>query len=365
MFTRRQTLAMLGALACLPHRPGRAQEPVSASLVGTWLRGDEYAVGVLAVSRSGSFQVEHQQALPTRAHGLQAQPDGSVIVAARRPGDWLLRWNPRSGRTQWHWPDDDRRLNGHVLQAGWQQPVWTTETDQQSGAGLIGVRHAETLEKTGEWSTHGLDPHALLVLPEPLGPLPVGTLLVANGGIPTQSETGRSHRHLDRMDPSLVALDPRSGYLLGQWRLPDLRLSIRHLAFDPHSHRVGIALQAEHDDEFKRDASPVLATFDGQSLQTVPATCDHKGYSGDICARSDGGFWVSATRAHRMLAVDMHDQVVLRFPLHGVCALAATGNQLWGAGAKAVVHGIDEPYRISYTEMLIDNHWMHFPWSDG
>lgn len=359
MFTRRQTLAMLGALACLPHRPGRAQEPVSASLVGTWLRGDEYAVGVLAVSRSGSFQVEHQLALPTRAHGLQAQTDGSVIVAARRPGDWLLRWNPRSGHTQWHWPDDDRRLNGHVLQAGWQQPVWTTETDQQSGAGLIGVRHAETLEKTGEWSTHGLDPHAMLVLPEPLGLLPAGTLLVANGGIPTQSETGRSHRHLDRMDPSLVALDPSSGHLLGQWRLPDARLSIRHLAFDPNTRRVGIALQAEHEDESRRKASPLLAMFDGVRLQAVAGTGGHEGYGGDICARAGGGFWVSATRANCMLGVDAQGTVVQRVPLQDACALAFDGQHWWGAGAQP--QSPNGSTSAGDTRLRLDNHWV--PWA--
>ena len=48
------------------------------------------------------------------------------------------------------------------------------------------------------------------------------------------------------MDASLVALHPGNGELLGQWRLADPYLSMRHLAWDARHQRLGIALQAEH-----------------------------------------------------------------------------------------------------------------------
>ena len=95
---------------------------------------------------------------------------------------------------------------------------------------MVGVRHARTLEKLAEWPTHGIDAHELIWdLHSPGGP----TLLVANGGVPTAPETGRSKRDLHRMDSSLVRLDATTGRLMGQWRLQDPRLSLRHLAWGP------------------------------------------------------------------------------------------------------------------------------------
>ncbi|ANY60835.1 hypothetical protein MA05_00350 [Comamonas aquatica] len=89
-----------------------------------------------------------------------------------------------------------------------------------------------------------MDPHQLLLDRD-------GSLVVANGGIPTQPETGRRKLRLDHMDSSIVRLRPQDrGALAGQWQLPDPRLSLRHLAWgpavawDPGQRWLGIALQA-------------------------------------------------------------------------------------------------------------------------
>lgn len=354
-FNRRTGLKAL-ALLCAPAwvqaaRPGRA-----ARLAATWVRDARHELGVLQVDAGGGLAVARHIALPTRAHGLCAEADGSLLVVARRPGDWLLRWHPVSGATRWHWVEGDRRLNGHGLHGVPGGPVLTTETDQASGAGLIGVRDPATLARRAEWPTLGTDPHALLVLPRAVGGLPAGTLLVANGGIPTQSETGRAPRGLDRMDPSLVALDARTGAPLGQWRLDDPRLSVRHLAFDPVSGRVGVALQARHDDAAERDAAPVLATWDGTRLAAVPASGGVQGYGGDICARTGGGFLVSATQADRVLPVDARGRVLAPLPLREACALASDGASWWGAGGQAAWLGGDAPAALD--GLTIDNHWL-------
>jgi hypothetical protein len=349
MPTRRDLLCLLGAVA-LP----TARAAQGTTLLASWAEGDRHHAGQLALDEAG-VRVRAHIELPTRAHGLALEADGGVLVAARRPGDWLLRWHPANNSAQWHWVDDDRRLNGHVLRAPDGGAVWTTETDQADARGLIGVRDATTLTKTGEWPTHGMDPHAMLVLPERVGDVPAGALLVANGGIPTQSETGRSHRDLSRMDPSLVALDSRTGRLLGQWRLADPRLSIRHLAFDPASHQVGIALQAEHGDEAARRAAPLLALWSATGLQAAPAMPQAMGYGGDVCARPGGGFFVSATRAHAVLATDAQGRVVGRIPLRDAGALAGSGARWWGAGAQALLvagHPLAAP-----ATLRLDNHW--------
>lgn len=351
--TRRALLSLLGVAAWpLAHADtgGGADE-----LLASWAEAGRYHAGRLRMGGNGA-QVNARIELPTRAHGLALDADGAVLVAARRPGDWLLRWRPDGGEPQWHWVDDDRRLNGHVLPSSDGRSVWTTETDQADAGGLIGVRDARTLEKTGEWATHGMDPHEMLVLPEALDRFPAGTLLVANGGIPTQSETGRSHRDLSRMDPSLVALHPASGALLGQWRLHDPRLSVRHLAWDPVSRRVGIALQAEHDEEAARCDAPLLATWNGSALKASPPMAGALGYGGDICARAGGGFWLSATRANTVLGLAPAGTIAERVALPSAGALAAQAGHAWAAGTGTMWD--DGQRRGLPVALQLDNHWV-------
>lgn len=346
--TRRQWLALLSASAWLPATAAL----LAPRLLACWEESGQHHAGLLHLGAQG-LQVTTHIELPTRGHGVWAAADGTCWVAARRPGDWLLRWHPVSGVRQWHWVDDDRRLNGHVLPSP-GGPIWATETDQETGQGCVGVRDPLTLVKVDEWPSHGMDPHAMLRLPTALGPCPAGTLLVANGGIPTQSESGRSRRDLSRMDPSLVALDPANGRRLGQWRLHDARLSIRHLAWDPVSERVGVALQAEHDESATRHNAPLFAAWDGQSLRLGPAVQGGLGYAGDICPRSGGGFWLSATQAHSLLAVAPDGTVIGRTALRAAGALAAGDTAVW-AGSEhhlwrdGVTHPLPPTWRL-------DNH---------
>ncbi|MDF3823494.1 DUF1513 domain-containing protein, partial [Leptospira sp. 96542] len=191
------------------------------------------------------------------------------------------------------------------------------ETELDDGQGLLGVRDAASLEKIDEWPTHGRDPHQLLALPRAVGRFAAGTLMVANGGIPTLPETGRAkllgqRLKQQRMDASLVALHPGTGELLGQWRLADHYLSIRHLAFDAGAGRLGIALQAEHPDAAQRQGAPVLAVWDGKALRAAEAQPALPGYGGDIVALSPaiaaggggGGFAVSCARTDPLALFD-------------------------------------------------------------
>ncbi|WP_036236917.1 DUF1513 domain-containing protein, partial [Methylibium sp. T29-B] len=174
----------------------------------------------------------------------------------RRPGDWLVRWQPDGRRSpQWQWAEPGRAFNGHVIAGAGGTRLYTTETDLETGSAWIGVRDARSLEKLDEWPTHGIDAHELLLDDDDTGGHDAPSLWVANGGVPTRPETGRQKLNLDRMDSSLVRLDARSGALRGQWRLDDRRLSLRHMAWrdtpaaGARTQRVlGIALQAEHDD---------------------------------------------------------------------------------------------------------------------
>lgn len=366
---RRQWLAMgalpwLASLASYPALAGTSKAgPVR--LLATWRDGAQECAGIVQVTANGEqlrSDVLHQLELPGRAHGLLAQADGSVIVLARRPGDWLLKWHPRSGDTTWHWLQGERRLNGHA-QARDDGLLLTTETGKDSGDGWIGLRDLTQDTVLEHWPSHGLDPHELLRLPQALGRFPAGTLMVANGGIPTQAETGRQKHLAHGMDASLIAMDPADGRLLGQWRLPDERLSIRHLAWDPMTRQLGIALQAEHDDLAARAQAPVLAIWDGDSLRTAAAP-PLSGYGGSICARPGGGFIVSCTRANRIAAFDGKGEHLADAAGPDACALASDGMQVWfGSRAQvAMVKGGSLTGRHETTlgspQLQIDNHWL-------
>ena len=302
-------------------------------------------------AHGNSLQIVRSIEIPGRAHGLLVEPAGTVLAVARRPGDWVLRWSPSTGAAQWFACASDRSFTGHLLRDPTGACLYSAETDLDSGQGLIAVRDARTLEPRAEWPTHGIDPHQFILDAD-------GSLLVVNGGVPTRPETGRAKVDLGRMDPSLVRLSPDNGALLGQWRLPDPRLSIRHLARHADG-GLGIALQAEHDDAQVRAAAPVLALFDGAALRTADTPQPLAGYGGDIAA-SASGFMVSVPRAGGVARWNRDGQWAGFTPLAEACSLASVGDQVWAGGRSQVAECGEgtEPQRRATVSLRLDNHWV-------
>ena len=164
------------------------------------------------------------------------------------------------------------------------------------------------------------------------------------------------------MDSSLVRLEATRGTLRGQWRLPDARLSLRHIAWGRINAQpvLGIALQAEHAQEIERHSAPVLALFDGQALQAVPPAAPLAGYGGDI-AFADGLFAVSCPRAKGVVLHDGQGNHHSFVPLADACALAAgTAGPLWAGGsryAQPVEPGTMRPLAMPLA-LRLDNHWL-------
>lgn len=366
-FTRRQALALLGATLATPL--ARAQPQAPLRLAAAWEQQGSFHVGLISAPQGANLPLQTSASIdvPTRAHGLCALPDGSVLAVARRPGDWLVRWHPdRPNQPQWLWAEPDRAFNGHAIVSAGGQRIYTTETDLESGASLVGVRDARSLEKLDEWRTHGIDAHELIWdTRAPQGGAP--TLIVANGGVPTAPETGRAKLRLDTMDSSLVRLHGGSGERLGQWRLADPRLSLRHLAWSPDRATLGIALQAEHGEMAEKDAAPVLALFDGQALRVQPApqttAARMHGYGGSIAA-STHGWAVSCPRANGIATYAPQGGWQALVPLPQVCALAVNGTQLWAAGRAHSLQDaqsaqpLTHPHGPELAGARFDNHWI-------
>ena len=350
-----------------PNVPGEAAPALS--LAATWRgpsEGAPFQLGVLQLNwPQRQVAVRWQLALPGRAHGLLAGPDGSLLTVAVRPGTWLLRTDPQGRVSQQLAMDDEpdaHRLDGHALASADGRWLYTPQTDPQ-GRGWLAVRDHRTLRTVDRWPSHGVDPHQLLLHPD-------GDVLLANGGI-LRTAGGRK-RDLARMDPSLVRLSARNGALQGHWTLPDSRLSLRHLAWsrpaDGGTPLLGVALQAEHDDTRERAAAPVLAVWDGQTLKTATQAAPADGYAGDICAAGPGGFAVSAQQAGRGLAwwpqlvggaqpfAELQQPCALASPTRGADAGAVL---LAGARGVARWHPSQPPQMLAWPQpMVLDNHWV-------
>ncbi len=375
---RRQWLVQAASLATMlslgtPVRALDGRQDAPLRLACAWQRGSRHHVGVVS-HRAAGLVATAEFEVPTRAHGMWVESGGSLLAVARRPGDWLLRWQPDASplggkAIAWGWIEPDRAFNGHVIASVDGRVLYSTETNLETGTGLIGVRNAATLEKISEWSTCGSDPHELLLDKD-------GTLLVANGGISALPETGRLKLKADRMDASLVRLDARSGELLGQWRVADKRLSLRHMAWGQRrsdsgtvSRVLGIAMQAEHDDAVSKAAAPVLAIFDGKTLAVHSSGHNQplRGYGGDI-AFAAGRFSVSCPRANGIGHWEANGRWVGFTPLQEACALASVASEgaasaaeavLWAAGnpSALVFDGRGDALPQTIRAAQIDNHW--------
>lgn len=370
--------ALVGTLACnsIPNwafgAPTQLIPSETKTRLGAAWRGpavnSQQKVGILEIDWvKNSIAIIATTPVPSRAHGFLAEANGNLLAMAFRPGPWLLRMSPSGERLEYIQIADEsssRRFSGHMIKSADASTLLTTEYDPRNGAGWIGVRDPRSLKKINEWPTHGKDPHQLLLTPE-------GDLVIANGGVP-RSMDGQNKLSLTHMDSSLVLLDGQSGKLREQWRLPDNRLSLRHMAWNTlpgqSAPLLGIALQAEHDEREKRHKAPVLALWNGKSLYLPATSADAGGYAGDI-APVTGGFILSAQTSHKALLwhheTPENMQVIAQ--LQEACALCpaqalAGGVLIAGARGLGRWHPEHAAKLLSWPEpMALDNHWVTLP----
>lgn len=331
---------LLAALLGAAHAPVLARQ--ASHIAASWQDDQGQAWLGLLQPQQGSLQVQAKQALPDRAHGIVWAPDGSVLTTARRPGDWLLRWWPSTGRTQWRWSEPGQHFNGHLLRR--HDGHWlSTETDLANGEGLLALRDRNTLEKLESWPSGGRDPHALLADGD-------HHVLIANGGLLLEAASGRRVLSGGPPTSNLSRVAIGSGEQKS-WRLEDPWLSIRHLARSANG-RVGIALQAQHAQVQTRARAPLLALWDGQALLTAPdSALAGDGYAADICAAPGGGFWLSAPASGLLVFGD--DGRVKRLDLVGAGPLSANG---W-AGGRQHARRPTRSWALP-AGLRLDNHWL-------
>jgi hypothetical protein len=279
--------------------------------------------GVAVLSEAGNLL--HALPLPDRGHDITHDPVSNRSVAfARRPGTFAIVFD-HSGRAESIAiaSEPGRHFFGHGVFSPDGGLLYATENDFEAAAGLIGIYDAtDGFRRIGEFSTHGMDPHELLLLPDGR------TLAVANGGIETHPDFGRAKLNLPTMKPSLVFLDRETGSLLESHELaPDLhQLSIRHMDLDTRG-RVWFGCQYEGP-ALDRPLLVGMAA-PGEAIRLLdmdPETLSSfRNYIGSVAANPLAAtVAVSSPQGNRLTVIDATTgQVVEERALTEVCGIAA------------------------------------------
>lgn len=211
-----------------------------------------YGIGL--VSEDGTFIDEIR--LLDRIHGLgHSAATGLTVAFARRPGTFAVIFDSLK-RTE---PviisaPENRHFFGHGSFSPDGRLLYASENDFDANRGMIGVYDArDGFRRVGEFPAHGVGTHDMTVSDDGR------FLLIANGGIETHPDFGRTKLNLDHMEPSLVIADAKTGELIEKHAMPDKlrQLSTRHLDISADG-RVWFACQYEGP---RNDLPPLVGHF--------------------------------------------------------------------------------------------------------
>ncbi|WP_253379311.1 DUF1513 domain-containing protein [Notoacmeibacter sp. MSK16QG-6] len=189
-----------------------------------FMEGERFGMAIL----DSEGELLHRIALPGRGHDVTADSTGRHLVAfARRPGTFAVAVNRQKGSEPKVFAcPPTRHFYGHGLFIDDDRLLVATENDYENGIGVLGLYDAtDGFRRIGEWSSHGVGPHDLVMSPDGR------SLIVANGGMETHPDFGRQILNLASMEPSLAFIDVADGSLKEKHTLPPdwARLSTRHM----------------------------------------------------------------------------------------------------------------------------------------
>jgi len=309
--------------------------------------------------------------LPARGHSFALDaPRRRAVVFGRQPGFFALAFEL---------PQDSAAMNvvlqaqplplpaghhfyGHGVYAPDGHTLYATENDYVHVRGLIGiydVRPGHVCTRVGEFDSGGIGPHEIVLMPDGL------TLCVANGGLQTHPDFGKTILNAATMQSSLVYLNRHTGQVVQQHDVPISRLSLRHVAVD------GVGVVWAGCQYVNADGQrPELVWRHGQNgmaqpLQAVPCPADAqralRNYVGSITVNRRGNVVaVSSPVGGQVLFWDVGSQTTLprlldRFELPDVCGLAS-----WAQDGFALSSGHGVLMRYAPGSGM-DAYPMHFP----
>lgn len=302
--------------------------------------------------------------LPGRGHSFAIDPTGNHLIAfGRQPGFYATVMQASTLKLHHTLtPAANRHFFGHGAFNPDGTVFYATENDYANGEGVLGVYAIDArghITRSGEWSTHGIGPHEVILLNDKR------TLCVANGGLLTHPDYGKHPLNLADMCPSLVYLDATTGQLLEKHVLPEHvhQLSIRHLVQDGQG-RVWIGCQYMGS---QTDDVPLVGVHTpGRHLDMLLGP-DHlrrslKHYIGSMAATPDGQQIASSSPVGgRVVLWNTTDlSIVNSVSFNDGCGVAglATGTFMAsnGAGALSMLSSTGHTPLIHAQDTAWDNH---------
>ncbi|WP_414897791.1 DUF1513 domain-containing protein [Rhodovulum sp. YEN HP10] len=298
--------------------------------------------------------------LPQRGHAAAAHPIRPEATAfARRPGTFALVIDCREGRINAVLDaPEGRHFYGHGAYSADGRYMYTAENDYDAARGVIGIWDTEAgYLRVGEFDSHGTGPHEIRLMPDGR------SLVIANGGIETHPDSGRTKLNIPFMAPNLAYVS-LEGTLLEtvappeEWHMN----SIRHLALGPGG-TVAFAMQWQGP----RDERPPLLGLHRPG--TAPVWLDApgeehaamQGYAGSVAISGDGAeVAISSPRGGRVQVFDIAaERFAGAIEAHDVCGLApAEGGGFvatTGTGTVLGLQGLRPVWTVRQARSF-DNH---------
>lgn len=287
-------------------------------------RDGTHGVAILSEQRKVIYTLD----LPDRGHDVTFDPvTRRSVVFARQPGVFAVVFDHR-GRDE---PVtiasvEGRHFFGHGVFSPDGALLYATENDFERAAGIVGVYDArDGFRRIGEFPTHGVGPHELLLTSDGR------TLAIANGGIETHPDFGRSKLNLATMKPSFAFVDRVTGELIEQHFLPPElhQLSIRHMDIDGSG---AVWFGCQHQGPKSEQPLLVGRAQRGEELALLDMDEDvlrgYRNYIGSVAANAAAGtVAVSSPQGNCFTILDAATgRVVKNNRLTEVCGLAAEAN---------------------------------------
>lgn len=354
MATRRGFLAGLMATGVLP-TPSWSDVGSPAYLSAAKIPNGSHSLVGINVSGEKVFAIP----LPDRGHAAAAHPTRPEAIAfARRPGTYAVGIHCDTGRefTRFSAPAD-RHFYGHGVFSEDGTSLLTPTNDYRAGVGRISIWDAGAGNKhLKEVSSGGVGPHDIALLPQGRG------YVIANGGIETHPDTGRSKLNIPEMQPNLSYLDAEGQIVQKIELTPDLhRNSIRHLALRDDG-LVAFAMQWQGD---ATSIVPLLGLHEANGAVHLlsapePVQRQMQGYGASVAFSGNGGLVaVSSSRGGIVTVFDVATRDYLfKVDAPDISGLAPATNGFYATTGQGMTLEIGTEGARLLTELPLawDNH---------
>lgn len=270
---------------------------------------------------SSALNVLFRIPLPARGHAAAAHPTRPEAVAfARRPGTFAIVIDCVSGEEKARLDaPQGRHFYGHGVFSADGNWLYTTENDFEAGRGRVGVWDVLAgYSRVAEFDSGGIGPHDIKRMPNS------EILVIANGGIDTHPDTGRTKLNIATMQANLSYI--LDGAVVETAVLPPEhhKNSMRHLAVNDAGD-VAIGMQWQGDGtapalvaRHKRGGGILQDALSGDMLRALD------GYIGSIAYSQDGATIAATSPRGSILdtykAADM--SLTVRTHVTDVCGIA-------------------------------------------